>query len=347
MKKLLTVLILFVSLQVWGQSAILSYTIDTYDLDVYLPPSYNANRCYPIVYANDGESLFGFASWRVEELLDSLIGKKIIEPIVMVGIYEKGKRNNYYIPYEDAFVAKGWGSYLPEAENYTRDVVEVIKPFIEGMYPTCNEDRAIMGASFGGLQSSWAGLKYPDVFSMSIAFSPSYWVKDYAFFKEKIPDRKTSFWFDIGTAEWNILTPFLENLVDAGYEIGQNCFYLEVPDGQHHYLDWKERMAYPLIAFTKTNGFEPKSMKVELEYIESQKDPGSYFKRINPVITLKNKMKFSACLAADFHIRNTADSLVSASGQFIFGDMRKLEVEVAYQNLKKKVVISKSKLPYN
>jgi enterochelin esterase-like enzyme len=81
------------------------------DVIVYLPPGYDRNkqRRYSVLYLHDGQNLFDGATsfipgqeWRVDETAQTLIARRRIEPLIIVGIYNTGKdRVNEYTPVED------------------------------------------------------------------------------------------------------------------------------------------------------------------------------------------------------------------------------------------------------
>lgn len=65
---------------------------------VYLPPGYEADKKkrYSVLYLHDGQNLFDGATsfipgqeWRVDETTQSLIAAGKIEPLIVVGIYNR------------------------------------------------------------------------------------------------------------------------------------------------------------------------------------------------------------------------------------------------------------------
>src|SRR5579859_3782364 len=67
-------------------------------LIVYLPPGYDQSSCrYPVLYMHDGQNLFDPATafageeWRVDDTGEELIATGIIEPLIIVGIYNTGE----------------------------------------------------------------------------------------------------------------------------------------------------------------------------------------------------------------------------------------------------------------
>ncbi|MDQ3995593.1 MAG: alpha/beta hydrolase-fold protein, partial [Gemmatimonadota bacterium] len=97
---------------------------------VYLPPGYDpkAARRYPTLYFHDGQNVFDKATsvgeeWRVDETAQALIEAGVIEPLIMIGIYNTGEhRISEYTP--TTLPGKGGG----EADAYGRMLVEELKP---------------------------------------------------------------------------------------------------------------------------------------------------------------------------------------------------------------------------
>ncbi|MEP5614065.1 MAG: alpha/beta hydrolase-fold protein [Cyclobacteriaceae bacterium] len=287
MSRIFIVILLFVSLSATSQ--IERHKIGEVTLEVYLPPNYYSGNEYPVVYSNDGEWLFGSNSWRLNEKLDEWIKNDLIDPVIFVAIAHPGRRDSNYIPYKDPTIE----GYSPNADEYTAVIVEEIIPFIESKYAT-SDQRAIMGASFGGLHSTYAGLKYPKVFSFVIAQSPSYWVNDFEIHKEKIVKGNQSIWIDIGTKDWDDVLTMYYTLSKGGFVPGKDLFYYEDLNGTHSGTSWSKRLKYPLILFTKGADSEITSFDLKTEYIPSVQRKGHYFSRINPVVTLKNGLKFTS-----------------------------------------------------
>ncbi|MEP1096493.1 MAG: alpha/beta hydrolase-fold protein [Cyclobacteriaceae bacterium] len=287
MSRIFTVVILLASFS--AKSQIEQHKIGEVTLEVYLPPNYYSGNTYPAVYSNDGEWLFGKNSWRLDEKLDEWIKDNLIDPVIFVAIAHPGRRESNYIPYDDPTIA----NYVPKADEYTSQFIDEIIPFVESKYSTSGQ-RAIMGASFGGLHSTWAGLKNPDIFSFVIAQSPSYWVNDFEIHKEEIARGNQSIWIDIGTKDWDDVLTMYYTLSKGGFVPGKDLFYYEDENGSHSGTSWSNRLKYPLILFTKGADSKIISFDLKTEYIPSAQRQGHYFSRINPVVTLKNGLKFTS-----------------------------------------------------
>jgi predicted alpha/beta superfamily hydrolase len=146
------------------------------NVDVYLPPSYrNKSLRFPLVYMHDGQNLSdpstAFAgTWHLEETLARLAPRGI-EPIV-VGIWNTGaERLAEYSPFPDQKHGGG------EADAYLAFVVDTLKPRIDRLFRTRldRDATAIFGSSMGGLVSLYAYFRYPWVFGIAGAMSPSLW----------------------------------------------------------------------------------------------------------------------------------------------------------------------------
>lgn len=315
--------------------------VSGFNLSIYLPPGYDENDAYPVVYCNDGQTLFGAKenSWALQETLDKLIRKKQIYPVIVVGIHSGSSRSSNYLPYEDEWIRENWSDYVPQAKQYTEKLIEFVIPHIDSAYATIPEksDRAIMGASLGGLHATWAALHYPAYFSMAGAFSPSYWVADYQIFEDaKKAESDQKFYFDIGTGEWNYYVPMIPVF---GQVYGENVFYYEVPESTHTPQAWGTRVHNALLLFA---GNDPgdSEWEVEIEVIKSQSRSNVFYQRLNPVIRYQNGLTFSLALAANYELQNPKDGELGEDGSFKFINPEDLEVIVSYKGESKRLKIS-------
>lgn len=322
--------------------------IEDRQIDIYLPPHYNPQLSYKVIYFNDGHKLFG-TGWHLEVTLDELINTKAIEPIVVVGIYNNLDRNNDLLPYDDPWIQQNWGNYSPMAASYSRFIREKLIPYVENKYAIREGafNRAIAGASLGGLHAMWEGVQTPDYWGLVIAMSPSFWVKDYQIFEtinlsENYPSK---IWFDIGatTGEWNYYVPIIDILNEKGLNYGTDYFYYEDPNGYHNDASWSNRIIYPLKIFTASGPLTPVSMDIEIEVIKSAQSE-LYFQRINPIITMDNGVVFSASTQARYELVNVLDGVIEADGRFAFASDQNLEVRITYENLTEVVTVSFSEV---
>ncbi|MEQ9403653.1 MAG: alpha/beta hydrolase-fold protein [Cyclobacteriaceae bacterium] len=281
-----SLILLLVSISAFAQ--VRKYELGEVTIEVYLPPKYTVEQDYKVVYANDGEWLFGESSWDLDKQLNMWIKEKKIDPVIVVAIYNNNSRESNFIPYSDPTIQ----GYSPNALSYTKLITKKVIPFVDSMFPTSKE-RAIMGVSFGGLHSTWAGLNCPDIFSFIIAQSPSYWVADFKIHEEPVKDTNQKIWIDIGTKDWDDVLSMFYHLSQKGFMPGQNLFYYEDVNGTHSAASWKQRLLYPLILFTKGHDSELSDLSLQTEYIPSVQRKGHYFSRVNPVATLRNGVRFT------------------------------------------------------
>jgi predicted alpha/beta superfamily hydrolase/pterin-4a-carbinolamine dehydratase len=147
---------------------------------LYLPPDYfNSNKHYPVLYMHDGQNLFDdltsfVGEWGVDEVLNEMF-QAGFPGLIVVGI-EHGaeERLNEYSPWKRKGVGGGLG------DKHAEFLVQTLKPAIDKNLRTLpgRENTDIGGSSMGGLISFYVSLKYPEIFSRSLIFSPAFWFAD-------------------------------------------------------------------------------------------------------------------------------------------------------------------------
>ena len=180
------------------------------DLIIYLPPGYHAqpHRQYPVLYLHDGQNLFDGSTsfipgmdWHVGHTADRCIREGLIEPLIIVGIYNAGKhRLQEYTPTRMPRLGGG------RASRYARFLIEEVSPFLQSNYRILGgmENTGIGGSSLGGLVSLFLGLRMPHVFGKIAALSPSVWWNQRVIlrFADAAPVHpRPRVWLDIGTSE--------------------------------------------------------------------------------------------------------------------------------------------------
>ncbi len=224
---------------------------------VYLPPGYGADvsRRYPVLYMHDGQNLmnpedaFGGIAWGVDVTAQNLILAGIIEPLIIVGIYNAGKhRIDEYTPVKSEIgKMRGHGG---KADLYGRMIIEELKPFIDTQYLTKPEREftGLGGSSLGGLVSLYLGFQRPDVFSRLAVLSPSVWwannqiIREVAKNAERLPLR---IWLDIGRREGSRIKhqvrALKEILLANGWQQNLDFAYYEFPEARHEESAWAAR----------------------------------------------------------------------------------------------------------
>lgn len=178
---------------------------------VALPEDYDeSDRAYPVLFMFDGQNLFdeedSFAGtvWGVDRALDHLIREGKAEPMIIVGIDNKGEeRLDEYGPW--AFQVERYSS-RGEGKDFARYFIEHMIPELEQRYRlSCSpRDRFLAGSSMGGLITAYIGTRYRGMFSSLGIFSISSWVSEKEFLrmiKEEGDFSQTRFFIQVGTEE--------------------------------------------------------------------------------------------------------------------------------------------------
>ncbi|MEO8172053.1 MAG: alpha/beta hydrolase-fold protein [Sediminibacterium sp.] len=311
-------------------------TVNGFRLSIYLPPGYHKGQVYKILYCNDGQTIFGSDGLNMDQQADDLLSKKLIGPLIMVGIHSDENRTSNYVPYDDEGARQDFGNYKPAADSYTQKIISKVIPFIEKEYGVAGS-RGIAGYSFGGLHATWATLHYPDLFNFSAALSPSYWVDDFRLFKEASKAKKEQrYYFDMGTGEWNYYVPFIRY---SSLTLLENVFYYEAADAYHNINDWRKRIPNVLLLFAGKTDTTVYTWKIHQEIIKSAAT-GKFYLRINPVITYSNGLTCSLSYAATFLLLNPEDGVVNTDGSFRFNGTKDLKVKIIYKNEERSLTFS-------
>ena len=230
------------------------------DLIVYTPPGYpdQPDRHFPVLYLHDGQNLFDGATsfipgqdWHVSQTADYGIGLGLIEPLIIVGMYNTKARIREYTP---THVPKLGGG---RADRYAKFLMEEVKPFVDREYRTLSgsEHTGIGGSSLGGLVSLYLGLKHSWLFGKIAALSPSVWWNQrwiLGFASRVHISSRPRLWLDAGTQESPRELPDVRRLRDAvldkGWESGRDLHFEEIPGGQHNEASWAARVG-PFLQF--------------------------------------------------------------------------------------------------
>jgi len=224
------------------------------DLIIYLPPGYDEQpqRRFPIFYLQDGQNLFDPATsfipgkyWHVGETADYFIGTGAIQPLIIVGIYNLGKRRmREYTPTRTLRLGGG------KADRYLRMMTEELRPYMESNFRVLPDawHTGIGGSSLGGLISLYLGFANPQVFSRIAVMSPSLWW-DHRSILNAIERQATRpdlrIWLDMGTAEGlkhQRDADMLERLlIKRGWQLGVDLAYTKAQGAVHTEKAWSDR----------------------------------------------------------------------------------------------------------
>jgi predicted alpha/beta superfamily hydrolase len=213
---------------------------------IYLPPGYEqSTRHYPVLYMHDGQNLFDDATahageWGIDETLNELAKSRGLE-LIVVGIDNGGAERIHELnAWDNPQFGKG------EGEQYTAFIVEVLKPWIDQHYRTRADRRhtAIMGSSMGGLISTYAISRYPQVFGRAGIFSPAYWLAPQVFAdtEARPPPPVERIYFYAGGSEDLGMVPDMERMAALLRRHGLPATHLAVrvnPVGRHNESAWR------------------------------------------------------------------------------------------------------------
>ncbi|MET1013576.1 MAG: alpha/beta hydrolase-fold protein [Paenisporosarcina sp.] len=227
---------------------------------VYTPTDYeNETKHYPVLYMHDGQNVFEDkdaihgVSLGLKDYLDSY---KL--EIIVVGIdtnTEGDERKNEYCPWVDGEFSKnflGEPSYTGgKGDAYVDFIVNELKPYIDSKYRTI-ESTSIGGVSLGGLISTYAACKYPDIFRNVITISSAFW-RNQEEIEELLRNSDLSsierFYMDSGTTESRDNVRISKGFLESNQRIHTiikekvpNSKFLVFEDAEHHYSYFKERV---------------------------------------------------------------------------------------------------------
>lgn len=223
---------------------------------VWLPAGYDDTTSrYPVLYLHDGQNLFDIKTaafgveWQVDESVTALIQQQLIEPVIIVGIWNTPDRIDEYTTTISKQLGKGG-----KGETYIRFLVEELKPAIDREYRTLSdsENTLIGGSSLGGLISIHAWYNRPDCFGKCLAFSPSLHWDDERLLVELAAVHRIApsgqLWLSMGTHEGrseetrdtnvNRARRLAELLKQTDRHSAERIEYLEVQGGQHNEAAW-------------------------------------------------------------------------------------------------------------
>lgn len=150
---------------------------------VWLPDCYDGKRRFPVLYMHDAQNLFdGYDDqdkWYVNREMEALEQDGL--PVIVVGVDHSPMRFSELcpdIPTDSSAYAR-FGlpeAFAPTGDLYAAFIAGPLKAFVDETFMTLPNAKhtAIGGSSMGGLMSLYMILKYPDIFSKAMVFSPNF-----------------------------------------------------------------------------------------------------------------------------------------------------------------------------
>jgi predicted alpha/beta superfamily hydrolase len=274
-------------------------------LHIYLPPGYytDSGKRFPVLYVQDGKSIFDYSDWSKESLdmhvtADKLISEKKMQEIIIVGIDNIGEeRINEYAHWDGIDMGK---PVKGKGLLYEDFVINDVKPFIDQNFRTMKdrENTALMGASIGGLVTFNIGFRHPETFSKLAMMSPYFGWGDGKIYSEL--DRGTyktkrpvKLWIDVGSTESDFMgmaAAVISDLRKNGYQDYDELAVYEAPGGEHSERFWAERVEPVLLYFFGDIG-KPQSVAL---YMEKEVSISKMmYGNINAVVTYESGFKLT------------------------------------------------------
>lgn len=214
---------------IWFESKILKRT---HSISIYQPFT-KLMKNLPTVYVNDGGEYLSIA--KMNNVMDNLIANNITKPVIGVFIDSridptKPETNMRMTDYS-------------ASEDYLQFLTDELVPFVEKNYSGSTEasDRLIMGASMGGLISTYVSYERPDVFKNSAAQSPAYMQANYKVIEMLAEGgyKDINVYIDAGTLYDTKIVSRIAKALLTERKIKLN--YSEFPEG-HNWTNWQARI---------------------------------------------------------------------------------------------------------
>lgn len=217
------------------------------DVIVWLPPSWDkkGTASYPVLYMHDGQQVFDpntstwNHAWDVDDHCTELIKNGELQEIIVVAVYSTADRKDEY-------------NAAVKGEDYTKFIVEELKPFIDKTYRTKpgRETTAVAGASYGGAISFYMAWTRPDVFFGAACLSPAFRYEgrepclDLVRNALKVPEFKCYLYCGNGDPLEKELMPGMRDMARqlrlAGYKDGLNLLVEEDENAIHNEESWSK-----------------------------------------------------------------------------------------------------------
>jgi enterochelin esterase-like enzyme len=136
-------------------------------IKVFLPPGYEADGAYPVLFCHDGSEFFTHG--RAATIAKRMIEEGELEPIIIAALaVNKEQRTNDYDPAGRRH------------DEYVKFVLDEAVPFVDGHYATSKDSqkRFMAGISLGASCTMDIHLRHPDAFSNLLLFSGAFYPRE-------------------------------------------------------------------------------------------------------------------------------------------------------------------------
>ncbi|MFO7853583.1 MAG: alpha/beta hydrolase [Bacteroidota bacterium] len=151
------------------------YIQETYDIYIYLPPSYyHTDKTYPLLVLTDAFHAFGIA----ENCSNLMLSSGEIPEIIIVGIGFKEYNTIEFVRKrmrDLAYAGTERYKQYSQVESFYRFVSDELMPMIEEEYRIDESNKTFNGFSAGANFGIYLLIKHPDLFKNYILGSPGFW----------------------------------------------------------------------------------------------------------------------------------------------------------------------------
>jgi len=206
----------------------------TMKYNIWLPPKFDENKQYPILYLLHGAGDDNNA-WLADGK-NAYGGVQGGNAAAIAAKYVKTGGVPMIIVMPDAQMS----FYMGDFEKY---MYEELMPKVESDYKF-NGKRAVAGLSMGGYGTLYYAMKYPSMYSYAYAMSPA----ASAEMASMVADPKALPGITVETGEADTTTPManITPFVDAMKEKGVNIEYITVPGFGHQWEFWRACLPHAL-----------------------------------------------------------------------------------------------------
>ncbi|WCK53539.1 alpha/beta hydrolase-fold protein [Aneurinibacillus sp. Ricciae_BoGa-3] len=214
---------------------------ETRSYKVYLPPGYNPEQGYPVLYTQDGEQFLNFG--RIATIANERILNGELFPFIITAVtVSHDNRTQEY------------GTGQPRNEMYKNFFIHELVPAVEREYST--GERTLAGDSLGGTVSLDLAINRPDLFQKVLSLSGAFYGPtmknvrlhnrlDYLHIYMLVGTRETAVEFGARTSDFLSINRDMKQLLE---EKGANVVYTE-QDGGHDWGFWQSQLPEALNHF--------------------------------------------------------------------------------------------------
>ncbi len=227
-----------------------------------------------LLILNDGQEMGQF---KVKEIIDSLYSKKLIQPLVIVGVHAGDRMKEYGVAGNPDFLKRG-----DKADHYDAFINNELYPFAK-KNATVRKFKTVViaGCSQGGLSAFDIAWNHADKIDKAGVFSGSFWWRDkddkavdYSDDKNRIMHNKIrssrkkaalKYWFYAGGKEEESdrdkdsiidviddTRDLVEIIKNKNICLPEDIRFVQEPNGKHDYESWSKQLpAFLIWAFGK------------------------------------------------------------------------------------------------